>query len=241
MIVVFLPLPNSLIIAAPHYCFPVGMVRETGEATERFLRSMAAGDADATEALQQAAAAGLAAISSCTAAASAQGHLALGPLSSQLLERAQQLNKQMASVLRAIRNLPGGTGVTTDVTSGVTSDLTGAGIGGQGVASAAGSATGAVVLQGSPEATAALHQLQQVMEATEQLQHMAVQLVQQLTAAATITGTAAADDDGSDEGDESSLAAARVPSSFRDVVGGGPGASPFLRGPDADDAAAPGG
>ena len=212
-----------MLLLLPHCCICVGMVRETGEATERFLRSMAAGDADATEALQQAAAAGLAAISSCTAAASAQGHLALGPLSSQLLERAQQLNKQMASVLRAIRNLPGGTGVTTDVTSGVTSDLAGAGIGGQGVAAAGGGAARAVVLQGSAEATAALHQLQQVMEATEQLQHMAVQVVQQLTAAATITGTAAADnDDASDEGDESPLAADRVPSSFRDVSAGDP-------------------
>jgi hypothetical protein len=215
------------------------MVQETGEATERFLRSMAAGDAAATAELQEAAAAGLAAVSSYTAP-TPQGEMALGPLSSQLLERAQLLNKQMARVLSTLRSLrPAGvTGVTS-----VTNDMSGgAAAEGQGVAGeGAGVAGGAVaLLQGShAEATAVLGVLRQVLEATEQLQHMALQL-QQITAVAVsdtaAAAAAAADDD--DDGDVVALVPERVSGGVYDMlVGAGPG-SPFLMG-GSDEVALP--
>eukprot|EP00879_Flechtneria_rotunda_P013007 GHRR01013582.1.p1 GENE.GHRR01013582.1~~GHRR01013582.1.p1 ORF type:complete len:337 (+),score=91.82 GHRR01013582.1:198-1208(+) len=77
-----------------------GMVRETGEATEKFLRSMAAGDVAAQQELQQAAAVALVAVSlPCTAPEPAN----LGALAKNVAQNAVILNQQLNGLLRQLQ------------------------------------------------------------------------------------------------------------------------------------------
>jgi hypothetical protein len=77
-----------------------GMVRETGEATEKFLRSMAAGDAEAHRELHDAAAAALANLSvPCTTSEPA----CLAALASKLAQGAANLNQQVNGLLRLLQ------------------------------------------------------------------------------------------------------------------------------------------
>jgi hypothetical protein len=81
------------------------MVRETGEATERFLRSMAAGDAAAKRELEQAAAAALARES--LPACSGSDCASLAALAHNLAAGAGGLNRQLQGLLAALRTAPG--------------------------------------------------------------------------------------------------------------------------------------
>lgn len=81
------------------------MVRETGEATERFLRSMAAGDASAKRELEQAAAAALANVTSpCNAA----DPCSMVALAGNLVNGAHSLNRQLQGLLTALKSAVGG-------------------------------------------------------------------------------------------------------------------------------------
>ncbi|KAF6252401.1 P-loop containing nucleoside triphosphate hydrolase protein [Scenedesmus sp. NREL 46B-D3] len=77
-----------------------GMVRETGDATEKFLRSMAAGDEEAHRELHVAAAAALVNLTAaCTTAAPA----CLAALASNLAQGAAQLNHQVNALLQLLQ------------------------------------------------------------------------------------------------------------------------------------------
>ncbi|KAF6252647.1 hypothetical protein COO60DRAFT_1704183 [Scenedesmus sp. NREL 46B-D3] len=77
-----------------------GMVRETGDATEKFLRSMAAGDEEAHRELHDAAAAALVNLTAaCTTAAPA----CLAALASNLAQGAAQLNHQVNALLQLLQ------------------------------------------------------------------------------------------------------------------------------------------
>lgn len=80
------------------------MVRETGEATERFLRSMAAGDASAKQELEDAAAAALLTVTSPCNASDPDSMVALA---SNLVQGAHNLNRQLQGLLAALRSSAG--------------------------------------------------------------------------------------------------------------------------------------
>lgn len=93
--------PSSLAFAQ------AGMVRETGEATQRFLRSMAAGDASAKKELEEAAAAALASVTSpCNAADPGS----MAALAGNLLQGAHSLSRQLQGLVAALRSTAGGSG-----------------------------------------------------------------------------------------------------------------------------------
>lgn len=80
-------------------------MRETGEATERFLRSMAAGDAAAKKELEEAAAAALASVTSpCNAADPGS----MAALAGNLLQGAHSLSRQLQGLVAALRSAAGG-------------------------------------------------------------------------------------------------------------------------------------
>lgn len=80
-------------------------MRETGEATERFLRSMAAGDASAKKELEEAAAAALASVTSpCNAADPGS----MAALAGNLLQGAHSLSRQLQGLVAALRSAAGG-------------------------------------------------------------------------------------------------------------------------------------
>lgn len=80
------------------------MVRETGDATERFLRSVAAGDASAKKELEDAAAAALATVTSPCNAADPGNMVALA---GNLVQGAHNLNRQLQGLLSALRSAAG--------------------------------------------------------------------------------------------------------------------------------------
>jgi hypothetical protein len=85
-----------------------GMVRETGEATERFLRSVAAGDASAKRELEEAAAAALANV---TSPCNASDPSSMAALAGNLVQGANSLNRQLQGLLAALRSAAGVSGV----------------------------------------------------------------------------------------------------------------------------------
>jgi hypothetical protein len=81
-----------------------GMVRETGEATERFLRSMAAGDASVKRELEEAVAAALVNVSlPCNTADPGS----MTALAGNLVQGAHTLNRQLQGLLTALRSATG--------------------------------------------------------------------------------------------------------------------------------------
>ena len=89
-------------VAAIMLC--TGMVRETGEATERFLRSVAAGDASAKKELEDAAAAALANV---TLPCNTADPSCMVTLASNLVMGAHNLNRQLQGLLTALRSSAG--------------------------------------------------------------------------------------------------------------------------------------
>jgi hypothetical protein len=81
------------------------MVRETGEATERFLRSVAAGDVSAKRELEEAAAAALASV---TSPCNASDPSSMTALAGNLVQGANSLNRQLQGLLAALRSAAGG-------------------------------------------------------------------------------------------------------------------------------------
>lgn len=206
------PPPPALL---SHPSLRAGMVRETGEATERFLRSMAAGDPAATQELQQAAAAGLAAVSACQQAATA--HMCLSSMSNQMVERAQQLNRQLAGIMEVLRDAPGGLLMAAAAAGGAggggghleggagAGTMAGGGGGGGGEVGDGGRG-GAPAAAGPGDSEGArqlLERLCAVLSATEALQQMAAQLQAAVAAAAAgATSSAAAAAAGAVDGEE---------------------------------------
>jgi ABC-type multidrug transport system ATPase subunit len=134
-----------------------GMVRETGDATEKFLRSMAAGDISAHRELQDAAAAALANI--CLPC-DTDSPACFNTLASQLTNGASTVNHQLSGLLRLLQ----------------TSDLV----------PRCGAAAAAVAGSTKQDRAAVLQQLKAALAATSQLQRLALQ-AQELLAAAAAT------------------------------------------------------